>query len=91
MKEITLAILIGFIGHRLEGPIRSWFSDDDAAKLASYTTGGLLILIAFIAVIWDLLPPKERMIALVSLCAALLGIGSGVTLAHIADGISRSQ
>lgn len=86
--SLFLSVMIGLLGHGLEEPIRRWYDgDEDAVKLAQYTAGGILILIAFGIVSFGLLPRRQWMIAMLSACGAEIGVGTGVVMAHIWDGV----
>lgn len=86
--SILLAFLIGFAGHESEGTIKCWFDgDNDSAKLASYSVGGVLILIAFMIISYGTLPKKHWLTAVASMCASLIGVGTGVVTGYIVDGI----
>lgn len=88
MSEIVLSILIGYIGHTLETPIKRYFDGDvDGAKLASYTTGGLLILGSFAIFAFTIFPRRVALQACSALSTALIGVGIGVVFAHVADGV----
>lgn len=90
MSELIISILIGILGHNLEIPIRQYFDgDDDGIKLASYTIGSLLILIAFAGMSFTVFHRKIALQACGVLCASIIGVGSGVFLAHIADGVMK--
>ena len=86
---ILAALIVGLLGFQMDKPIKQWFENqEDVRELASYTFGGLLILIAFILISFEFMNAKERARAIMALCGALIGVGSGVTLAKVM-GIAR--
>lgn len=93
--EFVISIFgIGFLGHFLEGPTRKWFpisdnGDDSVNRLMSYVEGGCFILLAFMALALAFLPRKTAWQAISFLCASEVGVGAGVALGYVADGVMR--
>jgi hypothetical protein len=81
---VILSLLIGLIGYAMDKPIKKWFDGDfHTSELASWTFGGLLILVAFIFSSGEFMSKEERSKAIMSLCGALVGVGAGVTIAKV--------
>jgi uncharacterized membrane protein len=86
MSEFVLIVLAGFLAHRMEKPIENWF-EDGGQNLARYTTGILLLILAFAVFAFSVFPRRIALQAIGLLCASAVGVGAGVTLAYIADGL----
>lgn len=81
---IILSLLVGMLGYGMDKPIKRWFDGDrDTSELASWTFGGLLILVSFIFISMEAINKEDRIKAILTLCGALVGTGAGVTISKV--------
>ena len=79
--EFLVALMVGFLAHRLEMPIERMFPDPDTNRLARYGIGRIIVLGVF-----ALIAPRR---AVGTLAAVVLGTGVGVVLGYVEDGLRR--
>lgn len=86
MIDFLVTVLIGWAAHQIKDLTEVWFGNGDMNRIASYTEGGLILLVAFAYLAMKVLPPRQALIAIAALGLVEVGVGSGTVIGYITDG-----
>ena len=91
MIELGLSLLVGFLGHQLEGPTREWFPSEDDNRLVSYAEGILIIHLVFATITLRKLDWRTWWMVQGLFSLVYTTVGIGTVLGYIFDGLRRKE